>query len=631
MAEQIHLNSYQRDAQLVRTRIIASAIVVIAAFIGLMVQAYNLQVLKYDYYSTRAENNRIHTRAIPPARGLIYDRNGVLLADNRVSFSLTFTRDRVPKGQDWRSVLDTLVEILALSPEDRELFERRTLQTRRSFEPALIMSELNEEQRALVAVNQHLLPGIEEDVQFVRHYPQDEHFTHTVGYVGRINIEELKKLDPSLYSGTNFIGKTGIERFYEEQLLGQVGIEEVETNARGRVLRVLSRTEPVAGKDIYLTLDSKLQAAAEEALAGRRGAIVAIQVNTGEILAMVSQPSFDPNQFVLGIGFKAYADLRDSIDAPLFNRFARGLYPPGSVIKPMGIVSGLESGKIDLNTKVFDPGYYQLKNSTHKYRNWNKYGDGWVDIKLSLARSNDTFFYSMAHEMGIEALHKYMSQFGFGQRVALDVYGESSGLMPSPEWKKRRFKQVWYPGETVILGIGQGYMQTTPIQMAQATVLIATSGKWIRPHLAKTIGGEPPVDPEPMPDIKVKNPMFWQVARDGMEEVLHGARGTARAIGNTAVYRMAGKSGTAQVKSIPQGERYNRDKLNERLRDHALFVAYAPAHKPEIAVAVMVENGEAGGRVAAPVAKAVLDAWLLDENGVLKEEYRDGTERGVKP
>lgn len=629
MSDPIHLNSYQRDARIARTRVLVSAGLVLFAFMALLVQLYILQVVNFDIYTTRAESNRIHTRALPPPRGLIYDRNGVLLADNRVSFSLMFTRERVGKNKNWGEVLDKLVEVLALTPEDRELFEKRTLQGRRAFEPVLIMSGLTEEQRALVAINQHLLPGIEEDVQFVRHYPQGEHFTHTIGYVGRINTEELKKLDSVLYGGTNFIGKTGIERFYEEQLLGQVGVEEVETNARGRVLRVLSRTEPIAGKDIYLTLDTKLQAAAEEALGGRRGAIVAIQVDTGEILAMVSQPSFDPNQFVLGIGFKAYADLRDSIDAPLFNRFARGLYPPGSVIKPMGVVSGLESGKINLNTKVFDPGYFQVKNSTHKFRNWNRYGDGLVDIRLSLARSNDTFFYEMANEMGIKLLHKYMSQFGFGQRVALDVDGETAGLMPSPEWKQRRFKQVWFPGDTVMLGIGQGYMQTTPIQMAQATVLMATKGKWIRPHLAKTIGGEKPIDPDPIPDIEVSNPKFWEIAREGMEDVMHGARGTARGTGNAAMYRMAGKSGTAQVKSIPQGERYNRDKLNERLRDHALFVAYAPARKPEIAVAVMVENGEAGARVASPVAKAVLDAWLLDENGVVKEEYRDGTEKGV--
>jgi penicillin-binding protein 2 len=387
------------------------------------------------------------------------------------------------------------------------------------------------------------------------------------------------------------------------------------------VLRVLKRTDPTPGKDIVLSLDVNLQKAAEIALAGRRGAIVAIQPQTGEVLAMVSQPSFDPNPFVTGIGFKAYADLRDSIDRPLYNRVLRGLYPPGSTIKPMMAVAGLDAGVVTPQTRVFDPGFYQLPNHSHKYRNWNRTGDGWVDMDLAISRSNDTYFYSLAHKMGIDRMHDYMSRFGLGQRVSLDMFEETSGLMPSREWKRARYRQAWYPGETLILGIGQGYMQTTPLQLAQATVLMATRGKWIRPHLARTIQGRVPQDPNPLPDLVLRDPKFWDNGRHGMEQVMHGPRGTARKVGDAALYRIAGKSGTAQVVAIKQGEKYDRSKVAERHRDHALFVAFAPADNPQIAVSVMVENGESGSGVAAPVVKQVIDAWLLDKNGQLKAEY----------
>jgi penicillin-binding protein 2 len=456
----------------------------------------------------------------------------------------------------------------------------------------------------------------------VRHYPLGEHFAHSVGYVGRINEAELKVLDPINYSGTHHIGKTGIERFYEAELHGQVGYEEVETNARGRVSRVLKRTDPLPGKDIRLTLDVQLQKAAEAALAGRRGAVVALDPSNGDVLAMVSQPSFNPNLFVTGIGFKAYSELRDSIDRPLFNRVLRGLYPPGSTIKPAVAVAGLDSGVVTGATRVFDPGFYQLPNYEHKYRNWNRTGDGWVNLEMAIMRSNDTYFYDLAHKLGVDRLGKYLGQFGIGQKVSLDMFEESAGLMPSREWKRARYRQAWYPGETLILGIGQGYMQTTPLQLAQVTALLANQGKWYRPHLAKDIGGVAPVDPSPLPDIRLHDPRSWQQASNGMQQVMHGARGTARKVGDTAVYRIAGKSGTAQVVAIKQGEKYDRSKVQERHRDHALFIGFAPAEKPQIAVAVMVENGESGSGVAAPVVKQVLDAWLLGPDGQLKPEYR---------
>ncbi|MGI4841617.1 MAG: penicillin-binding protein 2 [Janthinobacterium lividum] len=618
MTQPIRLKDHEKDARTVRSRVVVGAVVVCALLLVLIARLYFLQVIQYDYHSTLSENNRVHVQPIPPTRGLIFDRNGVVIADNRPSFSLSVTRER---AGDWQQVLDLIVEVLSLTPDDRELFEKRMKQGRRPFEPVPVLFELTEEQIARIAVNQFRLPGVEVVAQLVRHYPQGEHFAHSVGYMGRINEKELKSLDTVAYSGTHHIGKTGIERFYEPELHGQVGYEEVETNARGRVLRVLKRTDPVPGKDIVLSLDIKLQQAAEQALAGRRGALVAMDPSTGEVLAMVSQPSFDPNLFVTGISFKAYAELRDSIDRPLFNRVLRGLYPPGSTIKPAVAIAGLDTGVVNAGTRVFDPGYYQLPNFDHKYRNWNRTGDGWVDLDTAIMRSNDTYFYDLAHKMGIDRLSTYLNRFGIGQKVSLDMFEEAPGLMPSREWKRVARKQVWYPGETLILGIGQGYMQATPLQLAQSTALIANKGKWNRPRLAKTIEGVPPVDDNPMDDIVLRDPADWAKVTHGMEQVMQGARGTARKAAAGAQYRIAGKSGTAQVVAIKQGEKYDRSKVQERHRDHALFVGFAPAQSPKIVVSVMIENGEAGSGVAAPVVRQVMDAWLLGPDGQLKPEY----------
>lgn len=628
MPQPIQLKDHEKDARLVRSRVVVGAVAVFVLALVLVARMYHLQVTQYEYHSTLSENNRVHVQPIPPTRGLIYDRNGVLIADNRPSFSLTVTRERT---ENLKQELQFLVDILGLTEEDRSIFEKRMKQGRRPFEPVPIMFELSEEQIARIAVNQYRLPGIDVTAQFVRHYPLGEHFAHSVGYVGRINEPELKILDPVNYAGTHHIGKTGVEKFYEAELHGTVGYEEVETNARGRVLRVLKRTDPVPGKDIVLSIDSKLQAKAEEALGGRRGAIVAIQPSTGEVLAMVSQPSYDPNLFVTGISFKDYSALRDSIDRPLYNRVLRGLYPPGSTVKPAVAIAGLDAGVVTPSSRIFDPGYYQLPNYDHKYRNWNHSGEGWVNLETAIMRSNDTYFYDLAHKLGIDKLHDYMSRFGFGQRVALDMYGESPGLMPSRDWKRITRRQVWFPGETLILGIGQGYMQATPLQLAQMTALIANHGKWIRPHLAKTVEGQQPVDPEPMPDIDLREPGNWEMIDSDMQQVVHNARGTAHKVGAASVYRIAGKSGTAQVVAIKQNEKYDRSKLSERTRDHALFIGFAPADNPQIAVSVMVENGESGSGVAAPVLKQVMDAWLLDENGKLKPEYAPQVAQVQKP
>ncbi|QXG27403.1 penicillin-binding protein 2 [Pseudomonas viridiflava] len=627
MPEPIPLKDHEKETRLVNQRLIACAILVAVLAGSLIARMYFLQVTEFEYHSTISENNRVHVLPIPPERGLIYDRNGEVLADNRPSFNLTLTRER---AGDWHKVIDELMTLLELPDEDRILFDKELKQVRHPFEPATLLYELTEEQIAILAVNQYLLPGVDVAAQFVRHYPLGDHFAHSIGYVGRINEKEASQLDNE-YRGTQSIGKTGIERFYESELHGHVGYEEVETNAQGRVLRVLKHTDPVPGKNITLSLDVHLQEAAEKALGDRRGSVVALDPETGEVLAMVSKPSFDPNLFVTGISFKQYAALRDSIDRPLFNRVLRGLYAPGSTVKPEVAIAGLDSGVVNASTKVFDPGYFQLPDFDHKYRNWNHSGDGWVDMDTAIMRSNDTYFYTLAHKLGIDRLHDYMTMFGIGQKVSLDMFEESAGLMPSREWKRATRRQAWFPGETVILGIGQGYMQVTPLQLAQATSLIASKGVWHRPHLAMDVGHVAPVDEHPMPNIVLHDPREWEQVNEGMQMVMHDTRGIARDAAKGAQYRIAGKSGTAQVVAIKQGERYNRLKTLERNRDNALFVGFAPAEHPKIVVSVTIENGEAGGRVAGPVVREILDAWLLDNDGKLKPQYAAPTKPAGNP
>jgi len=625
MPEPIPLKDHDSEKRLVNKRLIACAALVLAISCALIGRMYFLQVTEFDYNSTVSENNRVHVLPIPPERGFIYDRNGVLLADNQPSFNMTITRER---AGDTAKVLDSVISILHLPEEDRAVFAKAMKQARHPFDPSTLLYELTEDQIAMLAVNQFRLPGIDVEAQFVRHYPQGDHFAHSVGYVGRINEKEAKQLNATQYRGTQSIGKTGIERFYENELHGQVGFEEVETNAQGRVMRVLRHTDAVAGKNIVLSLDIKLQEAAEDALGDRRGSIIALDPKTGEVLAMVSKPSFDPNLFVTGISSRDYSGLRDSIDKPLFNRALRGLYAPGSTIKPEVAIAGLDSGVISASTRVFDPGYFQLPNVDHKYRNWNHSGDGWVDLNAAIMRSNDTYFYDLASKLGIDRMHDYMAEFGLGQKVSLDMFEESSGLMPSREWKRSTRRQAWFPGETVILGIGQGYMQVTPLQLAQATALIANKGVWNRPHLARTVDGTPPVDEHPIPNLVLRDPRDWDQVNHAMQLVMHDPRGIARAAAQGVQYRIAGKSGTAQVVAIKQGERYNRLKTAERNRDNALFVGFAPAEDPQIVISVMIENGEAGGRVAGPVVRKVMDAWLLDNQGLLKPQYASPQVKG---
>ncbi|MGB2110315.1 MAG: penicillin-binding protein 2, partial [Marinobacter vinifirmus] len=432
--------------------------------------------------------------------------------------------------------------------------------------------------------------------------------------VGRINRNELQRIDPVNYAGTNYIGKSGVERFYEKVLHGKVGYQHVETNARGRILRVLERENPVPGEDLQLHLDLRLQRKAHELLEGRRGAIIAIEPATGGILALASVPGFDANKFVTGISVKDYRDLSESIDKPLFNRALRGQYPPGSTIKPMMAVAALDSGVTTRERTIWDPGYFQLKESGRRYRDWKRTGHGWVDLMDSVAESCDVYFYQIGVEMGVDVMYDYLSRFGFGEDATLDVAGALSGLLPSRDWKRAVRSEPWYPGDSVNMSIGQGFFLATPLQLATATALIANRGEWVEPRLLKDIRGDRPVE-EFLPasthkPLDLKNPDDWEYVVDTMEEVMHGTRGTARGAAAGASYRMAGKTGTAQVFSLGEDEEYDAEEIRERLRDHALFVGFAPTDDPKIAVAIIVENGGGGSSVAAPVARGLFDAWL---------------------
>ncbi|PID44642.1 MAG: penicillin-binding protein 2 [Proteobacteria bacterium] len=607
----------QKEKQLFTNRAIVAGIFVVVLAAALFARLYHLQVVEYAVYQTLSDKNRMQLQSIAPTRGLIYDSRGVLMADNRPVYSVTLVKERAPKDID--GLLQELGQIIALSDEDIEGFRQRLDERRKPYESVAIKVKLNEEEIARLSVDRHRFPGVEVEAELVRHYPMSETMAHLLGYVARINEEELKKVNAANYSGTNYIGKLGVEKFYEDILHGTVGYQNVETNARGRVLRVLERLDPVPGADIVLHVDSRLQKAGEEALAGRRGAVVAIEPETGGVIALVSTPSFNPNLFVTGIDAKSYSELRDSPDIPLFNRAIRGGYPPGSTIKPIVGLAGLDTGTVTRTTKIWDPGFYRIRGNKRLYRDWKRWGHGEVDLFDSITQSCDVYFYDLAFKMGVDNMHQYLGKFGFGTVNVADIKEARGGILPSRAWKRAKKRLPWFPGDSLNMGIGQGFMLATPMQLATATAVLANRGKWVRPRLVKHItdenGDSLPLNiPPPPEDIKVKNPDDWNYVISAMEEVMHGKRGTARASGRDSVYRFAGKTGTAQVVGIKQGEEYDADALDERHRDHALFIGFAPSVNPKIAVAVIVENGGGGSTTAAPVARKMFDAWLLDLN-----------------
>jgi penicillin-binding protein 2 len=611
-----------REKKQFTNRALLSALIVLLLAAMLLSRLYFLQVIEHSTYQTLSDKNRMQLQSIPPTRGLIYDRNGVLLADNQPVFSVTLVKERTENVEE---TLSELGKIITLDEDDLERFHQRIEGHRKPYESVPIKIRLSEDEIARLAVDRYRFPGVEVEAELVRHYPMKGTMAHVLGYVGRINEKELKELDPTNYSGTHYLGKLGIEKFYEDMLHGFVGFQNVETNARGRILRVLERMDPTPGHDLVLHLDSRLQLRTEQVLEGRRGAVVAIEPKTGGVLAMVSTPSFDPNLFVTGIDHKSYKDLRESTDIPLFNRALRGQYPPGSTIKPIMGLAGLDTATVTRQTTVWDPGWYQLRNDDRYYRDWKRIGHGRVDLHSAIVESCDTYFYDLGHKMGVDHMSRYLDKFGLGANWSLDIPEGRDGLLPSREWKRGAKGLPWFPGDSLNMSIGQGFMLMTPLQLATATAVLANRGVWQRPHLVSQIrdenGDDVIVEPQEVPpNITLKNPDDWNFIFQAMTDVMHGKQGTARSSGRGALYQMAGKTGTAQVVAIKQGEKYDADALEERHRDHALFIGFAPVDDPQIAVAVLVENGGGGSRTAAPVAREVFDAWLLEFSGYFNSE-----------
>ncbi len=612
MAPAVALKDPYLESRIYGARTVFVLVLALGLMIVLMARYFSLQITEYETYRTESDRNRVQLQSLPPKRGLIYDRNGVLLAENRPSFVLSLVLERVP---DLEQTLEALGEIVEISDSDREKFETRS-RRRRPYEAVPLHFRLSEQERALLAVNRYRLPGVVVDAQLIRHYPQGELFSHALGYVGRINEEEQRQLDEVNYRGTNHIGKIGIEKYYEDLLHGNVGYQNVETNALGRVLRVLERTDPVPGSDLTLSLDVRVQEAAYAALEGRRGAVVAMDPRNGELLALVSAPGFDSNLFVNGISARDYSALRDSPNLPLFNRAVQGQYPPGSTVKPIFGLAGLEYGLITPETTIRDPGWYRLPGEERRFRDWTLRirGTGHgseVDLHQAIEESCDVYFYDLAHRMGIDRLHEFTEPFGLGSATGLDTTNERGGILPSSDWKRRARGEVWFPGETLNVGIGQGYMLATPVQLAVATSVLASRGLQFTPHLLRAVNGEPSAwAPATIVEAEETN---WQVIHEAMHAVFHGARGSARAVGRGSAFTMAGKSGTAQVVGIAQDAEYDEEALEERYRDHGLFVAFAPYEAPAIAVAVVVENGGGGSTVAAPIAREVIERYLMGQ------------------
>ncbi len=587
-------------------RIIIFGLLIFAGLSGLLLRYGYLQVYAHDKYKTQADNNRIKLISAPPSRGYIYDRNGVLLADNQPVFTAMLSPDEVENPE---RTLALLAPIFELTETDITDILARLGRTKN--DPVTIKIDLTDTQLAQFSERKPFFPGVTIQSKLTRSYPYDELFAHVIGYVGRINDKESKQINKDRYAGTDLIGKIGIEDYYEDILLGQPGYQSVETDAHGNILRQLETKAPIAGNDITLSLDYGLQMVAQKQLDGRRGAIVAIDPKNGDVLAFVSNPSYDPNPFISGISFRDYGDLRDDLDQPLYNRALQGMYPPASTIKPFEALGGIHYGLRTWDSTIFDPGYFSLPGDSHRFRDWKKGGHGPVNMKKSIVMSVDTYYYKLAYEMGIQRLHDWMVRFGFGEQTGIDLPSEKSGIMPSPKWKQETYGKGWLPGETISVSIGQGYFLATPLQIANATAMTANKGYHITPHLLKRSDGAADIDIIDRPDGRIEyngQASDWTRMHDAMEQTVKA--GTARRAYNPK-YRMAGKTGTAQVKSIAQGKSYNKAALDKRHWDHAWFNGFAPVENPEIAVAVLVENGGGGGAVAAPVGRALFDYWVL--------------------
>lgn len=591
-------------------RIIAAFIAIVLLTSGLIVRLIHLQVAGHEHYATLAKDNSIKIYPIVPTRGMIYDRHGNILAENTQSYSLEIIPE---KSKDLDDTLLRLQKLLNISDEKIDLFQKQRKRQKRFASTPLLLS-MSDDEIATFAVNRPFFPGVDIKQRLVRHYPYGELVAHVVGYVGRINETEIKTLPAPEYQGSTHIGKLGIESSYETELHGKTGYAEIETNVQARPLNTLNETDAVQGVNLYLTLDIDLQKTAYDALAPFNGAVVAIEVKTGGVLAFASRPSFDPNPFVAGIANDAYQALQSSEAQPLFNRALRGLYPPGSTLKPFVALAGLEHNAVTPSQRFFCSGYYQLPNVDHKYRCWKKTGHDWVNVNKAITESCDVYFYRLASVLGIDDMHGFLQKFGFGEKTGIDLVGERAGLLPSREWKLEQKKQSWYPGESLITAIGQGSNQVTPIQLARATATLANRGNVVTPFLVDKIvsATDTHAGPETHKDIIPLKRSNVDAIVSAMVDVVHSERGTAHDLKKDFNYLMAGKTGTAQVLGIKQNAKYDENAIEFKYRDHALFIAFAPADDPKIAVAVIAENGGHGGSVAAPIAAKVIKQYLKD-------------------
>jgi len=624
------LKNLDRELARFHGRLKAGGIFVVLLAAALLGRAFYLQITQHDYYIQRAENNRISLVPVAPNRGLILDRKGRILAENYSAYTLELAR---AQPHDLEATLTEVGKLIEITPGELRRF-RRLLAESHEFETVPLKSKLSDEEVAILAANRYRLPGAEVKARLFRNYQAGPGMAHVVGFIGRINDRDLKSLRESgreqNYRGTVHIGKTGLEQSYETLLHGRTGFDQMETDASGRAVRALSRIPPVPGKDLRLYLDEGLQAVAEHAFGDYMGGLVALDPNTGGVLALVSKPGFDPNLFIDGIDPETWKALNESPERPMVNRVLRGIYPPGSTIKPFMGLAGLELGVRKPEDTIVDPGYFSLPNSSHQFRDWKRGGHGIVDLRRAITQSCDTYFYKLAVDMGIDRMHDYLQKFSFGEKTGIDLDGESAGLLPSRDWKQRRWKKIWYPGETVIAGIGQGYHLTTPLQLATATAMLANGGKRIEPRLVQAVRDPLTHVWQPQPvvvheQLAIK-PEDLAVVRQGMMDAMRPG-GTAAAAAAGATYTIAGKTGTAQVVGIKQGARYDAGSLSRKNRDHALFIAYAPAENPTIVVAVMVENGGHGGSTAAPIARAVFDYYLTGKRpGNMKFEGSDASD-----
>ncbi len=601
-----------RDRRIFTGRLLIAGLAAIVLTSMVLYRYFDLQVTRHQDFATHSDNNRVHVRPAAPSRGLIYDRNGELLADNRPSYNLSIIRER---SENLEQLLQQISSLIDISSDNIERFEKR-LKRRKPYERTPLRFNLSEEERGILAVNSYRLDGAEVTARLTRFYPNAELFAHVIGYVGRINERESQQIDSVAYSGTDSIGKIGLEKYYEDHLLGTVGTEHVETNARGRVMRILENVSPLPGTNLTVHLDSNLQKVAHKAFNDERGALVAIDIKTGGILSMVSAPSYDPNLFVSGMSQTNYNQLLHSPDRPLFDRSIRGQYPPGSTIKPLFGLIGLHNNSISMNYSIDDPGYFFMEGIERPWRDHNSkrggHGTG-VDLAKAIIESCDVFFYKMSVKTGIDLLSSYSEMFGLGNLTGIDLPGERPGIMPSRDWKQGARQQAWFNGDTINVSIGQGFMLTTPLQLAVMSARIASRGKLVKPQLVKSING---VATQP---VEVQEPInmsdeYWDYVHRAMRDVVHSPRGTAKGISNGLDYEIAGKTGTAQVISISAEEEYDSSKIDKSQWDHALFVAFAPVDDPQIAVGLIVENGEHGSSAAAPIARLVIDEYMKSKN-----------------